>query len=91
MCLSHTYGELPSRERAERLLRHALDIVVDFADTATLYGFGANETLIGALRDRHLKLRHHPVHAASPQSRRARAWIVRGMEQRRTSATPAAK
>lgn len=47
MCLSHAYGERPSREDGERLLRHALDIGVDLIDTAALYGFGANETLIG--------------------------------------------
>lgn len=53
MCLSHAYGERPSRKDGERLLRHALEIGVDFIDTAGLYGFGANETLIGeTLADR---------------------------------------
>ena len=48
MSLSHAYEPLPSAEEGARLLRHALDIGVDFIDTATLYGFGANEELIGA-------------------------------------------
>lgn len=47
MSLSHAYGAPPPREQAERLLRRALDIGYDFLDTAALYGFGANETLIG--------------------------------------------
>jgi aryl-alcohol dehydrogenase-like predicted oxidoreductase len=35
------------------LLQHAIDIGYDFIDTAALYGFGANESLIGeALADR---------------------------------------
>jgi len=43
MNLSHAYGVPPSLEQAERLLLEALDTGYDFFDTATLYGFGANE------------------------------------------------
>lgn len=47
MNLSHAYGEPVSAEQGERLLRHALDAGVTLFDTAALYGFGANETLVG--------------------------------------------
>ncbi|PKO89664.1 MAG: aldo/keto reductase [Betaproteobacteria bacterium HGW-Betaproteobacteria-12] len=47
MNLSHAYGQPPSRENAAALLRQALDSGVDFFDTAALYGFGANESLLG--------------------------------------------
>jgi aryl-alcohol dehydrogenase-like predicted oxidoreductase len=47
MNLSHAYGTPPSREDAVALLHRALDAGVDFFDTAALYGFGANESLVG--------------------------------------------
>ncbi len=47
MNLSHAYGVPPSPDHAERVLLGALDEGYDFFDTATLYGFGANETLVG--------------------------------------------
>lgn len=47
MNLSHAYGRPPSREDAAALLRQALESGVDFFDTAALYGFGANEELLG--------------------------------------------
>ena len=47
MCLSHAYGIPPERDHAVRLLNRALDLGYDFLDTAALYGFGANESLIG--------------------------------------------
>lgn len=47
MSLSHAYGVPPERPQAERLLRSALDLGYDFFDTAALYGFGANEALVG--------------------------------------------
>ena len=47
MNLSHAYGQPPSAEQGERLLRAALDAGVTLFDTAALYGFGANETLVG--------------------------------------------
>ncbi len=53
MNLSHAYGVPPSREQAERVLLGALDAGYDFFDTATLYGFGANETLVGEVLSSH--------------------------------------
>ena len=47
MSLSHAYGVPPAREDAARLLNRALDLGYDHVDTAALYGFGANEELIG--------------------------------------------
>lgn len=47
MNLSHAYGLPPSPEAAARVLLEALDAGVDFFDTAALYGFGANERLLG--------------------------------------------
>lgn len=47
MNLSHAYGVPASREQAERVLLTALDEGVTLFDTAALYGFGANETLVG--------------------------------------------
>ncbi|MFD3533315.1 aldo/keto reductase [Streptomyces sp. NPDC058664] len=47
MNLSHAYGDAPSPEDAERLLLTALEEGVTLFDTAALYGFGANEELLG--------------------------------------------
>ncbi len=47
MNLSHAYGTPPSPEAAEALLLGALDRGVTLFDTAALYGFGSNETLVG--------------------------------------------
>ncbi len=47
MNLSHAYGVPPSPEQAERVLLQALDLGVELFDTAALYGFGANEELLG--------------------------------------------
>jgi aryl-alcohol dehydrogenase-like predicted oxidoreductase len=47
MNLSHAYGVPPSAEAGERLLLEALDRGVTLFDTAALYGFGRNETLVG--------------------------------------------
>ncbi len=47
MNLSHAYGTPPPPEEGERLLRVAIDQGVTLFDTAALYGFGANETLVG--------------------------------------------
>lgn len=49
MNLSHAYGVPPSPEHAAAVLRRALDLGITFFDTAALYGFGANETLVGAV------------------------------------------
>jgi hypothetical protein len=47
MNLSHAYGVPPAPAAAQDLLLRALDAGVDFFDTAALYGFGANEELVG--------------------------------------------
>lgn len=47
MNLSHTYLPRPDPADAKRLLQHALDSGVTHFDTAALYGFGANERLLG--------------------------------------------
>ena len=47
MNVSHAYGVPPTPEAGARLLNAALDLGYTFLDTAALYGFGANETLIG--------------------------------------------
>ncbi len=47
MSLSHAYGVPPAREDAVQLLNRALDLGYDHLDTATLYGAGANESLVG--------------------------------------------
>lgn len=47
MNLSHAYGRPPAPEGAARLLLRAIDLGVTHFDTAALYGFGANETLVG--------------------------------------------
>ncbi len=49
MNLSHAYGPPQPREVAERVIRRAIELGVTHFDTAALYGFGANETLIGEL------------------------------------------
>lgn len=47
MNVSHAYGTPPTEEEGARLLLAALDAGVTLFDTAALYGFGANETLVG--------------------------------------------
>ncbi|QEY24634.1 aldo/keto reductase [Neisseria animalis] len=47
MNLSHAYGTPPSENDAVTLLHHAIDLGYNHFDTATLYGFGANEALVG--------------------------------------------
>lgn len=53
MNLSHAYGVPPSADVAEALLLAALDLGVDYFDTAALYGFGANEELVGRVLSPH--------------------------------------
>lgn len=53
MSLSENYGTPPAPEAAEAVLRHALELGIDFFDTAALYGFGANETLLGGVLKPH--------------------------------------
>lgn len=53
MNLSHAYGVPPTPEQGERVLYAALDAGVTLFDTAALYGFGANETLLGGALRQH--------------------------------------
>ena len=53
MSLSHAYGVPPTPETGLAFLRATLDVGVGMLDTATLYGGGRNEELVGrALRGR---------------------------------------
>jgi aryl-alcohol dehydrogenase-like predicted oxidoreductase len=53
MNLSHAYGAPVSEAQAEKVLLTALDAGVTFFDTAALYGFGANERLVGKVLKSH--------------------------------------
>lgn len=53
MSLSHAYGTAPSEADAADVLLKALDLGYTFFDTAALYGFGANETLVGKVLSPH--------------------------------------
>jgi aryl-alcohol dehydrogenase-like predicted oxidoreductase len=53
MNLSHAYGVPPSPEQGQRVLAAALDAGVTLFDTAALYGFGANEALVGPVLKPH--------------------------------------
>ena len=53
MNLSHAYGPAQKHDDAISFLRKAIDMGYDFLDTATIYGMGGNEKLIGeALKSR---------------------------------------
>lgn len=57
MNLSHAYGPAQEHDDAIALLRKAIDIGYDFLDTATIYGMGGNEKLLGeALKGRRRKV-----------------------------------
>jgi aryl-alcohol dehydrogenase-like predicted oxidoreductase len=47
MNLSHAYGVPPTPEVGAKILRRAVELGVTHFDTAALYGFGANEELLG--------------------------------------------
>jgi aryl-alcohol dehydrogenase-like predicted oxidoreductase len=53
MNLSHAYGTPPTTAQAQDLLALALDLGVTLFDTAALYGYGANETLVGPVLKPH--------------------------------------
>ncbi|MEY3520603.1 MAG: ral stress protein 69 [Pseudomonadota bacterium] len=53
MNLSHAYGAPVSAQQGERVLLTAFDQGVTFFDTAALYGFGSNETLLGQVMKPH--------------------------------------
>jgi aryl-alcohol dehydrogenase-like predicted oxidoreductase len=61
MSLSHAYGDRPDRATAEAVLHAALDAGHTHIDTASLYGLGANETLVGEV----LGARRKAFHLAS--------------------------
>lgn len=48
MNLSHAYGEPLTEAAGVHLLEQALEQGINHFDTATLYGFGKNETLVGS-------------------------------------------
>jgi len=60
MGMSHGYGT-PDNVESACVLHRALDLGCTFLDTAALYGFGANESLLGAT----LRLRRHEYTLAS--------------------------
>ena len=47
MNLSHAYGVPPAPEDAVSVLHKAIDLGVTHFDSAALYGFGKNESLVG--------------------------------------------
>ena len=47
MGMSHAYGTPPDPKTAAQVLLNALDLGYTFFDTASLYGLGANESLLG--------------------------------------------
>ena len=53
MNLSHGYGAAPPADAAEKVLLRALDLGVTHFDTAALYGYGANEELVGRTLSAH--------------------------------------
>lgn len=53
MNLSHAYGVPPTAEQGAQVLHAALDAGVTLFDTAALYGFGANEELVGRVLKPH--------------------------------------
>jgi aryl-alcohol dehydrogenase-like predicted oxidoreductase len=53
MNLSHAYGTPPPRDVAAAVLNGALDGGITLFDTAALYGFGANEALLGDVLAHH--------------------------------------
>jgi aryl-alcohol dehydrogenase-like predicted oxidoreductase len=53
MSFSHAYGTPPPADAAEGVLLEALERGVTLFDSAALYGFGANETLVGRVLKPH--------------------------------------
>jgi aryl-alcohol dehydrogenase-like predicted oxidoreductase len=53
MNLSHAYGTAPGLEQSSQLLNHAMERGITLFDTAPLYGFGANEKLLGDVLGQH--------------------------------------
>jgi aryl-alcohol dehydrogenase-like predicted oxidoreductase len=55
MNVSHAYGPPATPEAASAVLLRALDLGITMFDTAALYGFGANEELVGRVLGPHRK------------------------------------
>ena len=53
MNLSHAYGNPPPPEVGREVVHAALDLGITHFDTATLYGFGRNEELLGPILKPH--------------------------------------
>lgn len=53
MVLSHAYGNPPAPELGRKVLERALELGYVHFDTAALYGFGRNETLLGPVLKPH--------------------------------------
>lgn len=70
MSLSHGYGGRPDRPTAEAILNKALEIGHTHLDTASVYGLGHNETLVGEV----LGKRRKEFHLAS----KCGLWINEG-------------
>ena len=61
MNLSQAYGHPPTEAAATLVLERSFDLGIRHFDTAALYGFGANEALIGKA----FKSKLHHIHLAS--------------------------
>ena len=78
MSLSHAYGTPPDPEHGRALLNRALDLGYDFLDTAALYGFGANEALLGEAIERTGHGFHHFGRASDDVDRDIAEMEARG-------------
>ena len=47
MNLSHAYGTPPPIEHSAAIVHRAIELGINHLDTAALYGFGVNESLLG--------------------------------------------
>ena len=97
MNVSHAYGAPPTPADAQALLLEALDLGVTLFDTAALYGFGANETLVGQAlaphRDRFVlasKCGMHGVDGQACHRRPAADDPVVGRAEPRSACAPTA-
>ena len=70
MSMSQSYGEA-NRQESARTLHRALDIGYTFLDTASLYGLGHNETLLGEVlpERRNAEPRPHSAPSAKAEQR----------------------
>ncbi len=58
MSLSHAYGDRPDRATGEAVLHKALEVGHTHLDTASLYGLGHNETVVGEVLGKRRKEFH---------------------------------